>query len=108
MGADCHRAVGIGAAQREVHAPGDVLGCAVAPAVFGGSGKSALEGAVRILRARPDVALVQVGMHVHQARPHHAAVEISAVRSLPGRSSRMDLGDPAAGNVNVHLDQFFR
>ena len=36
------------------------------------------ERAVRIGRARPDVALVDVGVHVDEARQHDAAVEVEA------------------------------
>ena len=50
------------------------------------------ERAVRVRRARPDVALVDVGVHVDEARQHDAVVEIEArqavVRQLPGRWRR--------------------
>ena len=48
--------------------------------------------AVRILRALPDVALVDMGVHVDEARQHDAAVEIEARQAvaarLPGRWRR--------------------
>ena len=38
--------------------------------------------AVRVLRAMPDVALVDMGVHVDEARQHDAVVEIDARQAV--------------------------
>ena len=47
--------------------------------------------AVRVLRAMPDVALVDVGVHVDEARQHDAVVEVEARQAVLHR--RADRGD---------------
>ena len=76
MGADQRRAVGEGRAKREIHAAADVGGGPVGGTVGGDRTERAHEGAVGIGAARPDVALVEMGVHVDEGRPDHAGVEI--------------------------------
>ena len=57
------------------------------------------ERAVRILRAPPDVTLVDMGVHVDQARQHDATLEIEARKSVLHRGS--DGGDAAIVDHDV-------
>ncbi len=59
-----------------------------AVAVRGGVVERAHEGAVWVRRARPDMALVEMGVDVDEARQHDAAVEIEA---RAGRASRLNV-----------------
>ena len=76
-------AVREGAAQREVHALArrprrDQFASRSAITVM----RAPMKRAVRIRRARPDVALVDMGVHVDEARQHDAAVEIEARQAV--------------------------
>ena len=65
------------------------------------------EGAIRVRGARPDVALVEMGVQVDQARPDLAAVLIDDVRAGLRRdvARRPQGGDPAIldGEIDQHL-----
>src|SRR5690606_6420677 len=69
-------------------------------AVFGHSQQRAHETTVRVGRARPDMALVEMRVEVREARQHQAAVEI-ANRSAGGGSGRPDGGDSAGFDLHV-------
>ena len=84
-------AVREGAAQREVHALGDILARPVGRTVGHHGIARAEMRAVRILRAMPDVALVDMGVHIDEARQHDAVVEIDARQPVLHR--RADRGD---------------
>ena len=66
------------AAEREIHAGADILRRPVRFPVGADVVESAHEGPVRVLAARPDVALVEMGVNVDEARQHDPAVEIEA------------------------------
>ena len=120
VGAHQRRAVGVGGAEREIHAPRDVVGAPVLLAVVLHGIERAGECAVGIGPARPDVALVDVGMHVDEARPHHAAVEVELgqSRASPGRVDALDRAvldrdvganqAIAVGFAGVAIDQYRR
>jgi len=87
-------AVREGAAQREVHALSDILARPVGRAVGHDGVAGAEMRAVRIVRAMPDVALVDVGVHIDKARQHDAVVEVDAGQPVLHR--RTDRGDARA------------
>ena len=82
VGAQRAGAVREGAAQREVHALGDILGRPVHIAIRHHGGARAEMRAVRVLRAMPDVTLVDVSVHVDEPRQHDAVVEIEALKAV--------------------------
>ena len=92
VGAEQRGAVGVGARRLKSMRRRDVVGRPVGVAVGRHRVERAHEGAVGIGPARPDVALVDVGVHVDEGRPDHAAVEVEPrrVRSAPagGRCAR--------------------
>ena len=87
MGADRDRAVGEGAAQAELEARPQVRSAPMGAAVALDGRDGGREAAVRIRGARPDVALVEMGVDVDQPGPDLPAVlaEGSALGSLPLR-----------------------
>jgi hypothetical protein len=91
VGADGPRPVGVGAAERELHARRHVAGRPVRLAVATDGLQRAHEAAVGVAGARPDVALVEVGVHVHRARPDDPAGEVDPARA--SRSGRVVGGD---------------
>ena len=62
-----------------------------------GRREGAGEGAVRVLGARPDVALVEMGVQIDEARPDLAAVLVDHARAGVGRhlARGPQRGDPA-------------
>ncbi|MEO1250047.1 MAG: hypothetical protein AAFW76_09435 [Pseudomonadota bacterium] len=101
MGADRDGAVGVGAAEREIHAPGDILGIPVGGAVLAHGGQGREAGAVGIGLARPDVALVDVGVAIDEPGEDDAAAQTC------GRVAGClaDAGDRSVGHRNVDLGQ---
>ena len=88
MGAHRLGAVGVGAAQREIHAARDVVGVPARGAVLAGGIERAHEGAVGIGLARPDMALVDMGVAVDEAGQHDAAGEVDRRAAAAGLSPR--------------------
>ena len=78
MGADRARSPRVGAAQPEIHAPGDVGGAPVGLPVLGDGRQRVGEGAGRIGRPAPDVALVEMGVRVDERRQNDPAGEREA------------------------------
>ena len=94
VGADRRGAVGIGAAQGEIEPGAHVGRVPAARAVAFHRLQRAHETAVGVGRARPDMALVQMGMDVHIGRPDLAAVQVHrrkrrASGAAPRRPGRM-------------------
>ena len=79
MGADGAGAVGVGRAQREVHAGAYVVGRPVRRPVRPHALQRAHERAVGVRRAAPDVALVEMGVHVGEAGQRHRALHVQPV-----------------------------
>ena len=92
MGADGARAVRPGAAQPELEAGAHVRSAPMGDAVGADRLERAHEGAVGVGRARPDKALVEVGVEVDRAGPDHPAREVEAAR---GGAGGLDRGDAA-------------
>ena len=90
MGADSADAVCISAAEGELHSRGNVLGSPEGCPVGACRCQSTEEGAVGIGRAANDMALVEMSVHVDEARPHDAARYIDAVRSRARGLDRAD------------------
>ena len=76
VGPDGSRAVRVGAAQREVHAPLDVLRLPQGLPVGGDAQQGAHPGAVRVRPTRPDMALVDVGVDVDEGRQSETAAHV--------------------------------
>ena len=76
--ADRARAVRVSAAKAELHAPAHVLGSTSAPRDRHDRARGAQRTAVGIRRARPDMALVEMGVEIDEARPDLAAGELDA------------------------------
>ena len=76
MGPDRLRAVRVGAAQRELHALGDIQCIPACGAILAGGIERAHEGAVGIGLARPDMTLVDMGVTVDEGRQHDASGKI--------------------------------
>ena len=100
MGADGRRAMRIGAAQREIHAGGDVGGRPIGFAIQGDVVERAEEGAVGIAATRPDMALVEMGVQFHEAREHHAGRE-----RVGGARHGLDRLDAAVGDGQADARQ---
>src|SRR5258706_5022760 len=75
MGPDRAGAVREAAAQAEVHAARDILGGPARGAVRRDGADGGGEGAVGVGGALPRVALVEMRVEIHEARPDLAAVE---------------------------------
>ena len=84
VGAERAAAVGEGAAQAELGARADVVGGPARLAVARRRLERAGEAAVGIGGARPDLALVEVGVQVDGAGPDHPALERHAAGALGG------------------------
>ena len=80
MGAHGAGAVGVGAGETEGHARPHVLRRPAGGAVRRHRFQRAGERAVRVRRARPDVALVQMGVHVRERGQRHRALQVQPVR----------------------------
>src|SRR5439155_15339368 len=93
MSPDGAGAVGPAAAQAEVHAAAHVLGGPVRGAVRGHRAERAVESAVRIRGAFPGVALVEVRVHVDEARPELAVPEIDGSLLVRSPARRHHAGD---------------
>ncbi len=106
MGADGDGAVGIGAAQGEVEAPIDVVLAPIGGAVGIHRRHRALEGAVRVRRALPDEALVEMGVDVDEAGQDEPAGEVVPGR-IRQRAGRCDAVDPPVGDGDVERHQPF-
>ena len=78
MGADRARSPRIGAAQPEIHAPGDVDGAPMGLPILRHGLQRLGEGAGRIGRPAPDVALVEMGVRVDEERQNDPAAESEA------------------------------
>ena len=83
MCADGGRAVGVGAAQRKFH-PGSHIIAVQFSARSAPVEDKAPGGSIRVLFARPDVALVDMGVNIGKARPDHTFERSDDVIS-PGR-----------------------
>ncbi len=82
MGTEGGGAVGKRAAQGKIHSAGDIIGVPVACPIMIGGVQGAAECAVGIGATRPYVALVEMGVHVDEAQPHHAAIEIDSGQDI--------------------------
>ena len=98
VGADGGGAVGVGGAEREFHAGGDVGGGPVARAVIGNGLHRVGEGAGGVGLARPDVALVEVGVHVGEGGDEDAACRVEVARRA---ACRLHPGDAALREGDV-------
>ena len=89
--------MGVGAAQGEVHPRGHVRGAPIRFAVGLHGGERAVERAVGIGLARPDVALVEMRVAIDEAGKHDSAGEIDGRRV--GRAVKGDAApvDPEIG-----------
>ena len=97
MRADRCGAVRVGGAQRKIHPPPDVHRRPQAHPVAGDRQQRRQPRAVRVLLARPDLALVEMRVDVDERRQHQAAIEVT-----PGpRLRRRQRGDPVVGNRDV-------
>jgi len=72
-------AMRVGRAQREIHAPRHVLGAPARHPVGAGGVERAHEAAVGIGFARPDMALVDMGVAIDEARQHDAAGKVDRI-----------------------------
>ncbi len=104
MGTQQGGAVGVSGAQREIHAALDVVRPPVHLAVDRDRFQRAGEGAVGVAAARPDMPLVDMGVHVDEARPGHAAVEVE-FRQPRAPAGRVDALDQAVADGDVGADQ---
>ncbi|MPL60722.1 hypothetical protein SDC9_06283 [bioreactor metagenome] len=100
MGADPARAMRPGTAQRELHPRAHILGRPVRHPVGADGGQRALERAVGVRRARPDMALVEMRVHVDEGRKDHLAGHVHH-----GRVGRHRRDDPAIRDGQVDLGQ---
>ena len=97
------RPLGIGALQAELHALAHVLlGPSRRPIARGRTG-GAQEAAVRVGRARPDVALVEMGVDVDEARPDQAAAQRR--RLCRSAADRRQPGDPPVADLEIQSHQ---
>ena len=76
--ADGARAVSIGAFQRESHPRPHILSGPVGLAVLANGCQGAGKRAIGIGLARPDMPLVEMGVHVREGWQHHATAHIDA------------------------------
>ena len=102
MGPDRLGAVRVGAAQRELHALGDIQRVPACGAILADGIERAHEGAVGIALARPDMALVDMGVAVDEGRQHDAAGKVDgAGRQRPalprGNGCYLAVGDRDVG-----------
>jgi antitoxin CcdA len=104
MGADRHRAVRMSAAQGELHPCLDILRRPVGPPVTLHGLECLPEAAVRVGGARPDVALVEMGVHVDEAGQDQPAGEIGGAGRRCARAGPHG-GDPPVGEVDVDEGQ---
>ena len=92
MGAQRLGAVGVGRAQRKIHAAGEVGSTPARGAVVTGGDQGAHEGAIRIRFARPDVTLVDMRVAVDETGEDDAAGEVDCGRGgWVVRDDRSDL-----------------
>ena len=93
MGADRRGAVGIGGAQREAHPGAHVGGGPVRGPVGGDGVERAHEGAVGVRRPAPDMALVEMGVHVGEGGQQDRAAHV--------HRHRLRRADPAADHRDL-------
>ena len=102
MGANGRRAVRIGAAQAELHARGHVGGGPIRGAVFDVRGQRAGEIPDWVPLPSPDMALVEMGVHVDEQRQDDAPGHCDFRRFAEVNDARRDdLRDCALVNENV-------
>ncbi|WP_259955487.1 hypothetical protein [Sulfitobacter mediterraneus] len=77
MGADGPSAVGIGTAQRKIHAAAQILRRPVGLPIRLNGGNGPVKTAVRIGGTRPDMPLVEMGVHVDERGKSHRAAHIN-------------------------------
>ncbi len=102
MGPDRLGAVRVGAAQRELHALRDVQRIPACGAILADGIERAHEGAVGIGLARPDMALVDMGVAVDEGRQHDASGKIdgaggSGLLAARGNGCYLAVGDRDVG-----------
>ncbi len=103
MGAHRAGAVGVGAAEGELHARGDVRRAPTGASIGGDPIERGGEGAVRVGGARPDLALVDMGMGVDEQRQNDPAAKWKTGNVLhPCAGARARGGDGADA---ILLDQ---
>ena len=90
MRADRRSAVRIGTSQREVEPPVNIVMAPTLLSIRMGGIQGGDELTVGIPGARPNMALVEVGMEVDQARPNLPAVEIDAAHQGSGRGDAVN------------------
>ena len=100
MGPDGTGAVGIGAAERELRSPAHILRRPAGAAILAHRRQGAHESAVGIGCAAPDMALVQMGVHVGEGGHRHRSGHIDR------RAAALD--DEAVGDGEVHAQQIAR
>ena len=96
MRAHSRRAMGIGAFQAKLHPRADILRGPVG-VIVAHRGQRAHERAVGVGRARPDMALVQVGVHVGETGQHHRAGHLHVLAAR--------FGDPAVLDPDIGADE---
>ena len=96
VGADRPRAVGEGRAERELHPAANVRCGPAGRAVGGDREPRGVGGAVRIGGARPDLALVEMGVQVHERGEDHRALHLHAL-ARPSRDDPSSLDGEIEG-----------
>ena len=95
------RAMRPGAAQGEIHAPLHIGRRPIGSAVLTHGHQGTQPGAIRVFLARPDMALVEMGMQIDKGRQHNAMVEINVIRPKRGAACGTNAGDLAVGNLDI-------
>ena len=98
MGADRRRAMGIGAAQRKIHARPNILSRPMRGAVNLHIFQRAGECAIGIAAPRPNMALIEMGMDVDEAGEEDTAAQIKSRQIAWRGMRRKDALDGATGN----------
>ena len=101
VGAQRPGAVSEGAAQREVHALGHIVARPVFLAVGHHGHTRAHVRAVAILCALPDVPLVDVGVHVDEAREGDAAFQVEARQPVIRGSRRAEFVEAESKGIDI-------
>ena len=88
------------AAQRKIHARGDVLGAPPRFAILGDKRKRVLPAAARVGNSKPGLAFVEMRMKIGAHRPDHATLEIESRQAgrdvVPSRRSDPRANDESA------------
>src|SRR5580692_2316316 len=94
MRAQRRRAMRIGTFETEPHAGAKIGGAPMFPIGLAGKERRG-EAPIRVTPARPDMPLVQVGVHIREGRKDDPSVEIEKRRCwFDRRPSRLDRSDP--------------